>query len=315
MRRQSEYVQYESAPGDPHRPSAEPLYQTATFRLRDGAEFDYSRSGNPTRSVIEKQLATIERGTAGFAFSSGMAALDAVCSLVSAGEEIVACVDLYGGTYRLLSQVVARRGVRVRFVNTSDDAVLVKALERAPQLVLVETPTNPFQSVTDLYRLSELARARGSLVAVDNSLMSPYLQTPLQCGAHLVIHSATKFLNGHSDVTAGAVVTSDAELAEKLRFHQNATGTAVETGSLERSLALVEEVKLFAVTVSFGGVRSTLSLPARMSHASIPEEVRSRRQFPEDLVRLSIGIEHLEDLRDDLSYALDRALAASGVLV
>lgn len=199
-----------------------------------------------------------------------------------------------------------------------------------------------------------------------------------------MIHSATKFLNGHSDVTAGAVVTSDAELAEKLRFHQNATGTAlapfeawllargmktlalrldrqqrsaevlarylrdhqavtrvhyvglpghpgreihnrqtlgpgaviaVETGSLERSLALVEEVKLFAVTVSFGGVRSTLSLPARMSHASIPEEVRSRRQFPEDLVRLSIGIEHLEDLRDDLSYALDRALAASGVLV
>ena len=384
MRRQTEYLQYESSPGDPHRPSATPLYQTATFRLQDGAEFDYSRSGNPTRSVVEEQLAAIERGTAGFAFSSGMAALDAVCSLVSAGEEIVACVDLYGGTYRLLSQVVARRGVRVRFVNTSDDAVLVEALERAPRLVLVETPTNPLQGVTDLYRLCELARAGGSLVAVDNSLMSPYLQTPLQCGAHLVIHSATKFLNGHSDVTAGAVVTSDAELAEKLRFHQNATGTAlapfeawllargmktlalrldrhqqnaevlarylrdhqavtrvhyvglpshpgreihnrqslgpgaviaVETGSLERSLALVEEAKLFAVTVSFGGVRSTLSLPARMSHASIPEQVRLRRQFPEDLVRLSIGIEHLEDLRDDLSRALDRALAASGVLV
>ena len=385
MRRETEWVQYQPL-NDPHAPSATPLYQTATFRLDDKGgnnDYDYTRSGNPTRRVLEEQLARVEGGSSAFAFSSGMAAITAACALVSAGEEILACVDLYGGTYRLLSQVATRQGIRVRYVDTSDPDALARAFDPAPKLVLVETPTNPFQSVTDLFRLSELARDAGSLVAVDNSLMSPYLQRPLSCGADLVIHSATKFLNGHSDVTAGVIVTNDAELAACIGFYQNATGTALapfegwllergmktlplrldkqqsnagllarylrshpavervhyvglpehpgkdvherqargagaviafETGALERSLELINSLQLFAVTVSFGGVRSTASLPARMSHASIPDEVRKKRHFPEDLVRLSVGIEHIDDLRDDLGAALDRAAALTETL-
>lgn len=381
MRRDTEWVQFEPSPGDPHAPSATPLYQTATFHLDDDCAYDYTRSGNPTRHVVEAQLARVEEGTSAFTFSSGMAAITAVCSLASAGDEILACVDLYGGTYRLLSQVTTSHGVRVRYVDTSDPEVLCRALDPAPKLVLVETPTNPFQSVTDLFRLCEIARSAGSLVAVDNSLMSPHLQRPLACGADLVIHSATKFLNGHSDVTAGVVVAKDDVLAERIRFYQNATGTALapfegwllargmktlplrmdkqganasllarylrshplvervyfvglpdhpgrdvhdrqargagaviafETGSIERSLELVQSLELFATAVSFGGVRSTASLPAKMSHASIPDEVRSARRFPEDLVRLSIGIEHVDDLRDDLNRALERAAELTG---
>ena len=376
MKRETEWIQYEPSPNDPYAPSATPLYQTATFRLDDDSEYDYTRSGNPTRRVVEQQLARVEGGSSAFAFSSGMAAITAACALVSAGEEILACVDLYGGTYRLLSQIATRQGIRVRYVDTSDPDALAFAFEPAPKLVLVETPTNPFQNVTDLFRLSELARPAGSLVAIDNSLMSPYLQRPLACGADLVIHSATKFLNGHSDVTAGVIVTANDDLAERIGFYQNATGTALapfegwllergmktlplrldrqqqnagllarylrshplvesvhyvglpehpgrdvhqrqargagavisfETGALERSLELISSLQLFAVTVSFGGVRSTASVPARMSHASIPNAVRSARHFPEDLVRLSVGIEHVDDLRDDLERALDRA--------
>ncbi len=374
MKRETEWTQYEPAPGDAHAPSATPLYQTATFRIDDGREYDYTRSGNPTRRVVEDQLARIEGGSSAFAFSSGMAAITAACALVSAGEEILACVDLYGGTYRLLSQVATRQAVRVRYVDTSDPAALAHAFNPAPKLVLVETPSNPFQNVTDLFRLCDLAQAAGSLVAVDNSLMSPYLQRPLSCGADLVIHSATKFLNGHSDVTAGVIVTNDRDVAEHIGFYQNATGTALapfeawllargmktlplrldkqqtnagllarylrshplvervhyvglpehpgrevherqargagaviafETGALARSLEIVQSLQLFGITVSFGGVRSTASLPARMSHASIPDEVRTDRHFPDDLVRLSVGIEHVDDLRDDLGRAFD----------
>lgn len=383
MKRDTEWIQFEPSPGDRHAPSATPLYQTATFRIDEDSEYDYTRSGNPTRRVVEDQLARVEGGSAAFTFSSGMAAITATCALVPAGEEILACVDLYGGTYRLLSQVVARQGVRVRYVDTSDPELLAEAFDPAPKLVLVETPTNPFQSVTDLFRLCELARAAGSLVAVDNSLMSPYLQRPLECGADVVIHSATKFLNGHSDVTAGVVITNNDELAEQIGFYQNATGTALapfegwllargmktlplrvdkqqsnagllarylrshplvervhyvglpdhpgkavherqargagaviafETGALDRSLELIKSLELFGITVSFGGVRSTAGLPARMSHASIPNEVRNERHFPEDLVRLSIGIEDIDDLRNDLGRALDRAAALTEVV-
>jgi len=383
MKRETEWIQYEPSPKDPFAPSTTPLYQTATFRLDEDSEFDYTRSGNPTRRVVEDQLARVEGGTSAFAFSSGMAAITAACGLVSSGEEILACVDLYGGTYRLLSRVATRQGIQVRYVDTSNRDALARAFDPPPKLVLVETPTNPFQSVTDLFRLCELAKAAGSLVAVDNSLMSPYLQRPLDCGADLVIHSATKFLNGHSDCTAGAIITKDDALAERIGFYQNATGTALapfegwllargmktlplrvdkqqsnagllarflrshpivervhyvglpehpgkeiherqargagaviafETGTYERSLALVRTLELFAVTVSFGGVRSTASLPARMSHASIPDDVRHERHFPEDLVRLSVGIEHVDDLRDDLGRALESAAALTEAL-
>jgi cystathionine beta-lyase len=386
MKRETEWIQYEPAPGDPYAPSTTPLYQTATFRIGDDSDYDYTRSGNPTRTVVADQLARVEGAAlphGAFLLSSGMAAITAACGLVAAGDEILACVDLYGGTYRLLSQIATRQGIRIRYVDTSDPGALGSAFEPAPKLVLVETPSNPFQSVTDLFRLCELAHDAGSLVAVDNSLMSPYLQRPLSCGADLVIHSATKFLNGHSDVTAGVVITNDSELAERIGFYQNATGTALapfdawllargmktlplrldkqqfnaglvarylrahpfvervhyvglpehpgrdvherqargagavmafETGALARSLEIVKSLRLFGVTVSFGGVRSTASLPARMSHASIPSDVRSARRFPEDLVRLSIGIEHIDDLRADLDQALERAVALTEAL-
>lgn len=382
LREPTTYVHFDPAPGDPYAPSTTPIYQTATFRISDaGGEsacaFDYTRSGNPTRQVVEKQLARIEHGKCACAFASGMAAIAAVFSLAEAGDEVLASTDLYGGTYRYLTQVLARQGVRARFIDTDVgwENDLLEALDRRPRLVFVETPTNPFQRVTHLERLGKAVRAAGSLLAVDNSLMSPYLQNPLDWGADLVIHSGTKFLSGHADVTAGSVVTRDEEVGARIAFFQNACGAglapfdsfllgrgmktlplrverqqataggvarwleehpavsrvyypglaghlgsevhsrqargagsviAVETGSIERSRALVSRLKLFSSTVSFGSVASTVSLPALMSHASIPEAVRRGRRFAEDLVRLSIGIEDPDDLREDLDQALER---------
>ncbi|HEY7697339.1 MAG TPA: PLP-dependent transferase, partial [Vicinamibacteria bacterium] len=215
-------MSYDPSPQDPYSPSATPIYQTATFRVDGGGPYDYTRSGNPTRRVLEEQLARVERGSRASAFASGMAAIAAVASLVEAGGRILAGADLYGGTYRFFTRVVPKQGVRVSF---ADDPF--EALEEAPQLVFLETPTNPFQRVTDLYRPADAAHAKGSLLAVDNSLVSPYLQNPLECGADVVVHSATKYLSGHGDVTAGAVVTRDPELGERIAFHQNACGSAL----------------------------------------------------------------------------------------
>jgi cystathionine beta-lyase len=367
VRWETECVQYEPSPSDPFAPSTTPIYQTATFRLDSQSDFDYSRSGNPTRRVLEEQLARLEDGTHGFAFASGMAAITACTSLAEAGDEIVASIDLYGGSHRLFSKVLPRQGVRVRRVDSTNEKEMTKALDRRPRLVYVETPSNPFQRITDLERIAELAHAAEALLVVDNSMMSPYLQRPLQHGADLVLHSATKFLCGHSDVTAGAVVVRDAELAERVAFYQNAAGNALapfeafllargmktlplridrqqataellaedlyahprvravhfaglqehpgydvhhrqargggavisfRAGSEDSARSVVEQTKLFATTVSFGGVRSTISLPSSMSHESVPD-------FPRDLVRLSIGIEHPDDLRDDLARALE----------
>jgi cystathionine beta-lyase/cystathionine gamma-synthase len=380
LRSETEWIRFEPAPSDPHAPSATPIYQTATFRLgAEGAgDFDYSRSGNPTRSVLEAQIARVEHGRCACAFASGMAAIAAVFSLAETGDVVLASMDLYGGTYRYLTRVVERQGVRVAFLDTDSDAGrnrddLVRALDRGPRLVFVETPTNPLQRVTDLAPLAEAVHGAGSLLAVDNSLSSPYLQNPLDWGADLVVHSGTKFLSGHADVTAGSVVTRDEDLGRRVAFYQNACGAglapfdaflllrgmktlplrlerqqetagiiaawledhprvrrvyypgleghpgrdvhfrqargagsvvAFEAGSLDRSRAFVARLELFSPTVSFGSVASTVSLPALMSHASIPESVRKGRAFPEDLVRLSIGAEHPDDILEDLDRAL-----------
>jgi cystathionine beta-lyase len=189
---------------DPYGAVAPPIYQTATFRQPsavDCGEYDYSRSANPTRALVEEQIAALEGGRFACAFASGMAALSAVTRLVRAGEEIVAGDDLYGGTCRLLSKVAPRHGIRVRYVDTSDADAVAAALSPATRLLLVETPTNPLLRIADLDHLAALARRRGVLFAVDNSLLSPCLQQPLAHGAHLVIHSATKALCGHSDVS------------------------------------------------------------------------------------------------------------------
>ena len=382
MRRETELIHFEPAPGDPLRPTSTPIYQTATFRQPDATRFgayDYTRSGNPTQSVLESQLARLEHGTSALAYASGMAALSAVASLVPAGSEILAGDDLYGGTYRLLSQVLPLQGIGVRWVDPSDLTAVETALAHRPALVLVETPTNPRQRIADIAEMAERVHAAGALLAVDNSMLSPYLQQPLDLGADLVVHSATKFLCGHSDVTAGAVVVRDPQLGERLAFLRNATGTGLapfdswlllrglrslalrldrqqqnaaalaaflaghrsvervyypglpdhpgrelhfrqargagalvsfETGDAELSRRIVEETELFAVCVSFGGMGSSISLPACMSHASIPPEVRSARHLPDDLVRLSAGVEHIDDLLEDLGRAFDRGRKA-----
>ncbi len=207
-----------------------PIYQTATFRQPTATEFgeyDYSRSGNPTRTQVEQKLAALEHGRYAAAFSSGMAALTAVSRLLESGDEILASDDLYGGSVRLLEQVLPRQGITVRYVDSTNLADVVIAFSEQTKLVLIETPTNPFLRVSDIAELATSAHARGAYLAVDNTMLSPCLQNPLDLRADLVIHSATKFLSGHSDVTAGAVVTNNSEIYEQLAFVQNAEGSAL----------------------------------------------------------------------------------------
>lgn len=370
------------AEDDPHGAVAPPIYQTATFRQPsavESGEYDYTRTANPTRALAEEQIAALEGGRFACAFASGMAAVTAVTRLARAGEEILAGDDLYGGTCRLLSRVAPRQGLRVRYVDATDPAAVEAAITPATRLLLVETPTNPLLRIVDLERVAGIARRRGVLLAVDNSLLSPCLQRPLALGAHLVIHSATKALCGHGDVMAGAVATDDPALHEEIAFHLNAEGSGLApfdswlllrgmktlalrverqcasaqrvaehlasrpeirnvfhpglpgapgrevherqargpgpvvsftTGDPDLSRRIVEAVRLFTIAVSFGAVGSSISLPCRMSHASIPAELRHRLAPPPDLVRLSVGIEDLDDLLADLGQAVEKA--ASG---
>ena len=365
--------------GDPYGAISPPIYQTATFRQPNADEFgeyDYTRSGNPTRALLERQLAALEDAEHACAFASGMAAITALTRLVSSGDEIIAGNDLYGGTVRLLEQVLPRQGIGVRYVDTSDIKSVVQAITPRTKLILVETPTNPLLKITDIAALAFVAHERSVLLAVDNSMLSPCLQRPLTLGADLVIHSATKFLCGHSDVTAGAVITSNAELHRQIAFYHNAEGSGLApfeswlllrgiktlslrverqnesaltiakylsrhpaiksvyypgleshpgheihseqaagggavisfvTGDPEFSRRLVESTNLFEIAVSFGSVGSVISTPCKMSHASVPESLRDRLAPPEDLVRISVGIEDVDDLIEDLEQAFAAA--------
>jgi cystathionine beta-lyase len=358
-----------------------PIYQTATFEQPNATEFgdyDYTRSGNPTRALLEEQLARLENGTYASAFASGMAALAALTHHLKAGEEIIAGDDLYGGTVRLLERVISNHNVLVRYVDTSNVDAVKQATTSRTRLILIETPSNPLFRISDINQLSELAHRVDAILAVDNSMLSPIFQNPLKLGADIVIHSATKFLCGHSDVTAGAVITNDKRLHDAVAFQQNAQGAGLSpfeswlllrglktlalrverqnssaqriaqflqtqpsvlrvfypgldthrnylthrrqaegdggvlsftTGDSEFSARLVEATRLFRIAVSFGSVGSTISLPCRMSHASIPQSLRSRLGPPEDLVRVSVGIEDVDDLIDDLRNALQTSAA------
>jgi cystathionine beta-lyase len=370
---------FDPAPGDRHTPANTPIYQTATFRQSDATEFgeyDYTRSGNPTRAVVEKQIARLENGTRGFCFSTGLAAITAVTRLLGPGDEILACNDLYGGCYRLFSRILPKRGIQVRYVDFADLDAVVAEISENTKLVYLETPTNPLLQIIDIRAVADIAHGRGALLCVDNSTMSPYLQRPLELGADIVLHSATKFLCGHSDVMAGAIVVNDEELGQELYLIQNGEGAglapfdsylllrgmktlslrldrqqsnattiaelleahpAVErvhfpgladgeqfrihrsqasgdgavlsfvTGDPEFSRAVVEATKIFAITVSFGSVNSTISLPNYMSHASIPASLRQLKSIPADLVRISVGAEDVGDLVDDLAQAFEIA--------
>ena len=230
MDRWTELVHFNRCPEDPFGPNSTPIYQTATFAQpsADGfGSYDYSRSGNPTRSVLQERLAKLEGTDHAFAFTSGMAAISAVTRLLSAGDHLLAGSDLYGGTYRLLSKVLTRQGISVTHVDTTDLAAVRGAFTDRTRLVWTESPTNPLQRITDLSALADLSHAHGAKLAVDNTLVSPWLQRPTEHGVDLVVHSATKHLAGHSDVMAGVVCTSDSELADAIGFTQNAEGAAL----------------------------------------------------------------------------------------
>ena len=362
-----------------------PIYQTATFEkptASEFGEFDYTRSGNPTRRLLEQQLADLEDATYACAFASGMAALTALTRIVNSGEEIIAGDDLYGGTIRLLERIASTQNISVRYVDTTDETAVRRAGTSRTRLILVETPSNPLFRITDISKLGLIAREAGALLAVDNSMLSPIFQRPLNCGADVVVHSATKFLCGHSDVTAGALITNNPALHKQLAFHQNAEGAGLSpfeswlllrglktlalrverqnasakkiahylqtrpgvsqvfypglaahpgqeihqrqangngavvsftTGDERLSSEIAESTRLFKVAVSFGSVGSTISLPYRMSHASIPNALKDRLAPPADLVRLSVGIEDVDDLLEDLERAFSSQCAGLAV--
>ncbi|MFT7485267.1 MAG: cystathionine beta-lyase [Candidatus Paceibacteria bacterium] len=251
-------ARFDVAPGDGNRPTSTPIYQTATFTQESAlvfGEFDYSRSGNPTRRVLEEQLASLERGRLGFAFGSGMAAISNLLRaafLHGGGQRahLIVSADVYGGTSRLIERLLAPAGVRVQVVDTRNLPLLASILERSgpgPALVLMETPSNPLLQVSDIAAIASLTHQAGARLAVDNTALSPYWQNPLELGADVVIHSATKHLGGHGDVTAGATVTSDPELAEAIGFLQNAEGTALAPFE---SWLLLRGIKTLAVRVA-----------------------------------------------------------------
>ena len=384
MKFASRLLTFNACPEDPFRPIATPIYQTATFEQEEADQFgryDYSRSGNPTRTVLEDHLARLENADRAFCFTSGLAAISAVTRLLSVGDEILAGDDLYGGTYRLFSKILNRTGVSVRYADACNSEAFAAQITARTRLIYIETPTNPLLRIVDIRKLADLAHEHGALLCVDSSAMSPYWQNPLDLGADIVVHSATKYLCGHSDVTAGVVAVKRPELAEQIYFVQNGEGAALgpfdcylllrgiktlkvrldcqqanarkvatflnehpavqrvyfpglanhprhdlhakqargtgavisfETGSFDLSKQIAEATQLFQISVSFGSVNSSISLPGCMSHASIPAEVRQARSFPTDLVRLSVGIEDVEDLIGDLDQAIQ--IATSRIL-
>ncbi len=360
-----------------------PVYQTVTF-TQDGVGqhrgFEYSRSGNPTRAALEACLASLEGGRFGFAYASGMAAISGVMQLLSAGDHVVVADDLYGGSYRLFTQVMPRFGVRFSFVDATRPEEIDKACGAETRMLWIESPTNPLLRLVDIAACGEIARRRGAQLVVDNTFATPFLQNPLALGATITLHSTTKYIGGHSDVIGGAVVVDDEELAKRLQFTRNATGgvpgpwdawltlrgaktLALRMREHERNAAsvaeflagrpelaklhypglpkhpghdlarrqmrgfggmlavelrggeaaarkLCESTQLFALGESLGGVESLIGYPWTMSHAAFPAEEKRRKGVNEAVVRLSIGIEHADDLRADLAQALEQAARA-----
>jgi cystathionine gamma-lyase len=356
-----------------------PIYATSTYAQKSPGEhqgFEYSRSHNPTRFAYERCVAALEGGTRGFAFASGLAATSTVLDILDSGAHVICMDDVYGGTYRLFERVRRRSaGLDFSFVDLNDMAALEAAVKPSTRLIWCETPTNPMLKIVDIARLAEFARKRNIWLAVDNTFSSPILQRPLELGAHLVMHSATKYLNGHSDIVGGMIVTGDdVELQEKMEFLQNAVGgvqgpfdsflalrglktlhlrmrahcenamqlaswlnshPAIDKviypglashpqhelatrqmdgfggmislyvkGGLDAARRFMERTELFACAESLGGVESLINHPAIMTHASVPAENRARLGIADNLVRLSVGVEDVADLRSELDSAL-----------
>jgi cystathionine gamma-lyase/cystathionine beta-lyase/cystathionine gamma-lyase/homocysteine desulfhydrase len=353
-----------------------PIYQTSTFvqeELGKHKGYEYARTTNPTRAALERNLAALEHGRFGLAFASGMAAINAVMTLFKAGDHIVAGHNLYGGTFRLFERVLRDAGLSFSYANTCRLEEVERSFTPTTRMLYIETPTNPVMEITDIAAAAKLAHEHKVLLAVDNTFMSPYFQRPLELGADIVIHSTTKYLNGHSDGVGGAVILNDADLAARLKFIQNAAGAilgpfdswlvlrgvktlavrmerhnsnglavarhlaghpkvkkvhypglpshpqyelakkqmtgfggmlAFETGSLENARTVLKSVRLCSLAESLGGVETLISHPATMTHASVPPEERQRLGITDGLVRISVGIEDVEDLLADLDQAL-----------
>jgi cystathionine gamma-lyase len=356
-----------------------PIYQTSTYtqhRVGEHKGFDYSRTINPTRLALERQLASLENAEYASAFASGMAATDAVLSILSAGDHAVVSDDIYGGTYRLFSRVLQRHGLEFTYVDMSDLDAVRAAVRPATKLFWIETPSNPLLKLIDIHAIAAL-RNSGTIVAVDNTFATPYFQQPLAFGADVVVHSTTKYIGGHSDVVGGVAVTSNRELYEAIKFAQNAVGgvpgpqdawltmrgaktlavrmrehernaraiaeflesradvvrvhypglashpqhelakrqmtgfggmlSCVLAGAPQRALEFAGSLRYFSLAESLGGVESLICHPARMTHGSIPPADRERRGITDGLLRLSVGIEDVDDLLEDLRRGLDAA--------
>lgn len=355
-----------------------PIYQTSTYaQTTPGGHkgYEYSRSANPTRTALERSLASIESGQYGLAFASGLAAIDAVIKLLSPGDEVISTNDLYGGSYRLFKQVFEKFGITFHFIGMGELSAIEEKINKNTKLLWVETPTNPMMNVIDIKATAQLATKHKLLLAVDNTFATPYLQRPLELGADIVMHSATKYLGGHSDVVVGALVVRDKELADKLYFIQNASGAVcgpmdsflvlrgiktlhvrmqrhcengeaiarylkkhpkiekvfwpgfeehpnhkvaksqmsdfggmisfIPKGSnFKEAVQIVEKLQVFTLAESLGGVESLAGHPASMTHASIPKVEREKSGVVDSLIRLSVGIEDVNDLIADLEQAI-----------
>lgn len=354
-----------------------PIYQTSTYvqpELGRHKGYEYGRTKNPTRSALEANLAALERGRHGHCFASGMSATDTVFRLLKSGDHVIAGENMYGGSYRLFSRVLGKFGLEFTYVDTSNVDNLRGAMRANTKLVFLETPTNPMMTVTDLAACADVAHKGGALVVVDNTFCSPWLQKPIDLGADIVVHSTTKFLNGHSDSVGGAVISNSDELGEQIGFLQNAVGAILspfdswlvlrgvktlavrmkrheengvamanylsnhskvrkiyypglpdhpqhelakrqmngfgsmisfELGSLDNAKKFLDRVRLCSLAESLGGVETLISHPETMTHASVPLETRTRLGITPGLVRISVGIEDIEDLIADLENAFD----------
>ena len=358
-----------------------PIYQTSTYAQRAPGEhqgYEYARTQNPTRSVLEANLAALEDGTHGICFASGLAAMDAVLKLLDPGDEILSTNDLYGGSYRIMTSVFKKYGIESRFIGMSSPGKVAEAMSDRTKMLWIETPTNPMLNIVDIEAVCRAARREGLLIVVDNTFASPYLQNPLRLGADIVVHSATKYLGGHSDLVLGAVVVKDEALAQRLYYLQNAVGAVpgpqdcflalrgiktlhlrveracqnadriarwlrdqpqtkrvfypgfedhpnhevakkqmryfggmvsftLNEDTTEGARKVLTGTHLFTLAESLGGVESLIGHPASMTHGSIPREERLKVGLTDSLIRLSIGVEDVEDLIEDLKGAL-RAL-------
>lgn len=364
--------------GDPHTGAVStPIYQVSTYKqegIGGHKGFEYSRTGNPTRFALEELIKDLEEGEAGFAFGSGMAAITAVMMLFDSGDHVLLTDDVYGGTFRVMTKVLNRFGIESTFIDTSNLENIEKEIRPNTKAIYLETPTNPLLKITDIEAAAQIAKKNNLLTIVDNTFSTSYWQTPITLGADIVLHSATKYIGGHSDVVAGLVVVNSKELAENLHFVQNSTGgvlgpqdswllirgiktlgvrmeetetntrqiveflqnhpsvkkvyypgieshpnhdiarkqaggfggmVSFDVGSAENADKVLAKVRYFTLAESLGAVESLISVPAKMTHASIPQDRREELGITDGLIRISVGLEDAEDLIEDLAQALE----------